>query len=1054
MSERSDSPQPCHAPGAAPGPSRRELLAYSGAGMAGFLWRRADAAGAGQGFPIPAEKEFSVAWRQALIERGEPGIVARGSELRWIGMPVGGIGCGQVYLGGDGKLWLWDVLNLPRPSGFDSSAGPHYERPLEQTSPFQFSFALQIDRRGGGARLPFGPAGFDEIEFRGTYPIGTVTYRSAAPALEVVLEALSPFAPLELEASSLPATVLHFTLRNTGPDPIALTLIGNLDNPVAHSADDGFQGILRTTYQVREEALAMIVHYAEPQRSAAARPDMRFEDFEGPAYDGWTVEGTAFGSGPVSADALPAHMGEVGVEGKRFASSHHARAGEDSAAGNAHLGALTSREFTIERNWINLLLGGGAHPDETCVELLVDGEVVASATGRNENRMRPYSFYVGAMQQRRARLRIVDRVTGEWGSVSVDSIVFSDQRGGEPLEARPDFGTLALAVLGPEGDALLSLAAPSLAGEIDPTVNERGSVARRMELAPGATGEAVFVVAWHFPNLPRERLSFLPGIEARKRHYAAVFPGAEAVARYVCQQYPWLGGVTRGWRDTWYDSSLPGWLLDRTLASVATLATSNCFRLDDGRFSATEGAHCCPGTCTQVWQYAQAPARLFPALERDQRERVDLGLAFHEDSGQIDCSAEAGREFAVDGQAGTILRVWREHVCSADDAFLRRVYPRAKKALECLLARDSDHDGILDGAQYNMLGEEWYGAIPWLTSLFLAAVRAGEAMAEEMEDGLFAARCKKVLARGAQELVERCFDGEYFVQRLDPAHPEASATGAGCAIDQVYGQAWAHQVGLGRILPEKETRAALSALWKYNLAPDVGPYREYMRDKIPGGRWFALPGEAGLLMCTWPKGGHEVAAGKSRYGWAAGCFNECMTGLEHQVAAHMLWEGMVEKGLAVERAVHERYHPAKRNPYNEVECGDHYPRAMASYGVYLALCGFELHGPKGHLGFVPRLGPDRFRAAFTAAEGWGTYTQEIAPDKTTRALVELRYGRLRLRSLRIGHVGLADATRAEVRLGEKVITCTLEREPLSFLLRFSEDVLVNTGEALAIECRA
>jgi hypothetical protein len=215
-----------------------------------------------------------------------------------------------------------------------------------------------------------------------------------------------------------------------------------------------------------------------------------------------------------------------------------------------------------------------------------------------------------------------------------------------------------------------------------------------------------------------------------------------------------------------------------------------------------------------------------------------------------------------------------------------------------------------------------------------------------------------------------------------------------------------------------------------------------------------MPGEAGLLMCTWPKGGHEVAAGKGDEAWAAGYFNECMTGFEHQVAAHMLWEGMIEKGLAVERAIHDRYHPRKRNPYNEVECGDHYARAMASYGVYLAVCGFELHGPRGHLGFVPRLGPDFVRAAFTAAEGWGSYTQEISADKVLRALLAVRYGRLRLATLRIGHAGLAAATTVEVRLGERVLACTLENEPISFLLRLAEPVVIEAGQALALECRA
>src|SRR5437762_8213515 len=99
-----------------------------------------------------------------------------------------------------------------------------------------------------------------------------------------------------------------------------------------------------------------------------------------------------------------------------------------------------------------------------------------------------------------------------------------------------------------------------------------------------------------------------------------------------------------------------------------------------------------------------------------------------------------------------------------------------------------------------------------------------------------------------------------------------------------------------------------------------------------------------------------------------------MTGFEYQAAWHMIAEGLLLEGLAVTRAIHDRYHPSRRNPWNEVECGDHYARSMAAYGIFLAACGFEYLGPNAHLAFAPRLTPENFKAAFTPAEAGGTAT--------------------------------------------------------------------------------
>ena len=128
-----------------------------------------------------------------------------------------------------------------------------------------------------------------------------------------------------------------------------------------------------------------------------------------------------------------------------------------------------------------------------------------------------------------------------------------------------------------------------------------------------------------------------------------------------------------------------------------------------------------------------------------------------------------------------------------------------------------------------------------------------------------------------------------------------------------------------------------------------------------------------------------------------------MSGFEHQVASHMMAEGMVEEALILTRAIHDRYHAAKRNPFNEVECSDHYARAMASYGTFITACGFTYHGPTGSIGFEPKLNKTNFKAAFTTAEGWGTYGQ-TKKGKQQEHHFELKYGKLMLQNIRLEKV--------------------------------------------------
>jgi len=640
------------------------------------------------------------------------------------------------------------------------------------------------------------------------------------------------------------------------------------------------------------------------------------------------------------------------------------------------------------------------------------------------------------LQGKMAKIEIVDAETGGWGNIGVGRITLtdrSDQTG--RLEDLPDYGTMTLAVAGSS-----KLDDTDLNGIQQPSapLSDRliGSLRRSVVLAPGGSATMTSVISWHFPNLE------IGGLGKVGRWYATKFSSSEAVAKYVIKNLDRLSAETRLWRNTWYDSTLPYWFLDRTLLNVSTLATSACYRFANGRFYAWEGVGCCAGTCTHVWHYAHAVARLFPELERDTRERVDLGVAFHADTGVMGFRAEFDPSLAVDGQAGTLLRMYREHQMSPDSAFLKRNWATIKKAFEPLLALDADGDGVLEGPQMNTLDQAWFGKVAWLSSLYLAALRSGESMAREMGDAAFADRCSGIVERGARSLDSQLFNGEYYQQIRDETRAKTVGSYDGCEIDQVFGDSWARQVGLPSILPREHVRKALQSLWKYNFLPDVGPFRAAHK----AGRVYAMAGEAGLIMCSWPKGeSARVAEGFDFY------FNECMTGFEYQVAGHMLWEGMATEGLAITRAIHDRYHASRRNPWNEVECGDHYSRAMASYGVYMAACGLEVHGPKGHIGFAPRIGAANFKAAFTAAEGWGAFSQTVKGGRT-HAAIAVAYGKVRLKTLALSSMSTVSRSKGvKVKLNGKPLACKYSFERDKYIISLNRELAILPNQTLSVE---
>ncbi len=1016
---------------------------------------------------IPADKKLDPAWVRSLFERGRKQTYAN-EELTYIGMPVGGIGAGLVYLGGDGRLWMWDVFNKSYSRGFmgRGANGETYLEPFKPLQPFDQGFKLRVTTGDATDTRSLDREGFANVMFDGRYPMGLVTYEDPACAVGVKLEAFSPTIPLDLDNSTYPATVMRYTLTNTSDQAVEAAIGAWVDNPVCLYTGDVTR---RNTVRHGEDVTVLACSAESPQADASSEPDRVFEDFEKADYAGWTVTGEAFGEGPMAIADVPDYQGALNAVGRRVVNSHAQAPGDDVDAKDGAVGTLLSGPFKIDRNYIRFRIGGGNKPhhdentlavladakalarapEETTVLLWVDGKVARSETGRDSNKMHQAFMRVDDLRGREARLMIVDTARGGWGNIGVDQIVFTNTPPkSDPVDRRHDHGTFAVAAVGGADAANASAGRDDVfaGGEADTMTGPHGrpligALGKTVSLQPGQAKTVAFVVAWHFPNLELDKVGRVG------RHYTGRFEDAAAAAAHVAASIDSLYEQTHRWVETWYDSTLPYWLLDRAMANTSTLATTVCYLFEDGRFYGWEGVNCCPGTCTHVWHYAQAPGRLFPEVERNLRRRVDFGIGMNDDGGiSFRTMRGAGNRTAVDGQCGRILGIYRDHQMSADDALLRELWPKVRMAIEFMLAHDPDRDGILDGAQHNTLDAAWHGQISFTSSLYIAAMRAGERMAREMADDEFADRCKAVADAGGTNIL-KLYNGEYFYQIEDPNHADEIAAGKGCYIDQVFGQTWSHWTNLGRLFDREKQLTALRSLWKYNFVPDVGPFREH----FTRGRWYAKAGDAGLIMCSWPR--EQVDPVKKKH-WQYQYFNECMTGFEYQAAAHMVWEGhdqpdLLQHGLAIARAIHDRYDARLRNPYNEIECSDHYARAMASYGVYQAVCGFNCHGPSGHIEFAPRLTPDDFKAAFTCATGWGSFAQQRRGDHQLASITP-RWGRVTVKTFGLRCLGGITGAAVHAEVDGRPIEAAARVREGEARVDFDRPLVLETGQTLTV----
>lgn len=541
--------------------------------------------------------------------------------------------------------------------------------------------------------------------------------------------------------------------------------------------------------------------------------------------------------------------------------------------------------------------------------------------------------------------------------------------------------------------------------------SEGGSLYLPFRLEPGEERTVILRLAWHVPytNISYGQDPVETGSAAccegdsgccpdddatpttHRPWYAGKFADIEAITNYWYRQYDALRAQSAAFAHCFYDTTLPPEVIEAVAANLTILKSPTIQRQTDGRFWAWEGcvdnAGCCAGTCTHVWNYAQALPHLFPDMARTLRD-----TEFNEDQDkhghQTFRSALPVRanthEFhaAADGQLGGIMKVYREWRISGDDDWMRSLWSKVRQSLDyCIEVWDPDHLGALIEPHHNTYDIEFWGPDGMCTSFYLGALQAAALMgkATGADVGLY----EELLEKGCAYMDSELWDGEYYIQIIqwrelraqDPTRnpslrtgysPEAIELlekegpkyqyGNGCLSDGILGAWIARVCGVGPYLdPEKEA-GHLRAIHKHNLKHDLSNHANPQRPT------YAIGKEAGMLLCSWPKGG--------KLSLPFVYSDEVWTGIEYQVASHLMLMGCVNEGLEIVRACRDRYDGRVRNPFNEYECGHWYARAMASYGLLQGLTGIRYDAVDRTLYIQPTIQGD-FRSFLCTATGYG-----------------------------------------------------------------------------------
>lgn len=492
--------------------------------------------------------------------------------------------------------------------------------------------------------------------------------------------------------------------------------------------------------------------------------------------------------------------------------------------------------------------------------------------------------------------------------------------------------------------------------------------------------------------------------------YSGKFSSIEDVVSYWKTNYDDLNRKSSLFSEAFYSNTLPPEVTEAVAANLTILKSPTVLRQRDGKLWNWEGCSdaggCCAGSCTHVWNYAQAIPHLFPNLERTLRE-TEFTKSQDDEGHQTFRSALPIRPVATtfyaaaDGQLGGIMKVYRDWHISGNTDWMTSLYPQVEKSMNyCIKTWDPRHTGTLEEPHHNTYDIEFWGPDGMCTSFYLGALKAMTEMGKQLGNDV--SSYEALYEKGRKAIENDLYNGEYFIQKikwqgLDSPDPVKASEGSwssdysdeakvllqkegpkyqygsGCLSDGILG-VWIGEVcGLSDIVDQTKVLSHLNSVYKYNFRKDLSNHSNPQRPS------YALGNEGGLLICTWPKGG--MLSLPFVYS------NEVWTGIEYQVASHLMMAGEKEKGLNIVRTARNRYDGRVRNPFDEYECGHWYARALSSYAFLQALAGVRYDALTGTLFYKSDAGD--YKSFISTETGFGS-----TGVKNGKPFLDVAYGEI------------------------------------------------------------